>query len=76
MQHKEKGPADVNRWAFYKLKGNFFIVPCLHRETQRFVPQLAAVYGDAATSEGQRAIRLGCGSMRRNFRNASQLEGK
>jgi hypothetical protein len=58
MPHNRKGPADANRWAFYKLSWTYPIVPFLHPETRCFLRQLAMFYREAVTSEDPRVMRL------------------
>lgn len=59
MLHNRKGPADTNRWAFYKLKWTFPIVPALSVETKCILRQLAMVYRESVTSNDPRVTRLG-----------------
>jgi hypothetical protein len=51
MVHNRKGPAGANRWAFYKIKWTFPIVPSLPVETKCFLRQLATVYQESVTSD-------------------------
>jgi hypothetical protein len=76
MPHNRKGPADANRWAFYKLKWTFPIVPPLDPETRCFLRQLAMVYHESATSEDPRVIRLGLQILWRHLREILQAEGE
>lgn len=59
MRHNGKGPAGANRWAFYKIKWTFPIVPSLPAETKCSLRQLATVYQESVTSEDPRVMRLG-----------------
>ena len=59
MPHNEKGPAGANRWAFYKIKLTYPIVPSLPAETKCFLRQLAMVYREAVSSKDPRVTRLG-----------------
>jgi hypothetical protein len=59
MPHNGKGPAGANRWAFYKIKLTYPIVPSLPAETKCFLRQLAMVYREAVSSKDPRVTRLG-----------------
>lgn len=59
MRHNGKGLAGANRWAFYKIKWTFPIVPSLPAETKCLLLQSAMVYQESVTSEDPRVMRLG-----------------
>lgn len=67
MPPNKKGPAGTNRWAFYKIKLTYPIVPSLPSETKHFLRRLAFVYHEAVTSEGPRAMWLGLQLHRRHL---------
>jgi len=59
MPHNGKGPAGGNRWAFYKIKWTFPIVPSVPAETKCFLRELAMVYQESVTSAEPLVMRLG-----------------
>jgi hypothetical protein len=76
MPQNRKGPAGANRWAFYKIKWTFPIVPSLPAATKCFLRQLAIVYREAVTSEDPRVMRLGFQILWRHLGEILQAEAE
>jgi hypothetical protein len=75
MPHNGKGPAGANRWAFYKIKWTFPIVPSLPAEA-KFLRQLAMAYQESVTSEDSRVMRLGLQIVWRHLGEILQTEAE
>jgi hypothetical protein len=73
--HNRKGPADTNRWAFYKLKFIHPSVP-LPVEAKCLLRQLAMVYREAVTSDDPRVTRLGLQVLWRHLEKVLKVEAK
>ena len=76
MPHNRKGPAGAKRWAFYKIKFTYPIVPSLPAESKCFLRQLAMAYREAVTSEDPRVMRLGLQILWRHLGAILQAEAE